>query len=345
MVKQVVSKIKYVLILAAAIGLVWWQLASMTSEQMERFKSALFETNFKIVIPIIFFNLLSHWVRAARWRLLAGPLGHLPKTSNLFCAVLACNMINAAVPRAGEIVKCTMVSRKEKLPLDKLIGTILIERAFDMFCYGVLIVLTLAIEADKVGNYIKEKLGNFSGQEASAIITKLSIAAIVFILAIFVLRYLVRKYPHIPIFSKAKEAIKGVAHGVAAIRHMKGKTMFILLTILMWGLYWIQIYIGFSAMKGLSHLGMSEAFSVLVLTTLAMIVMPGGLGAFPIFVMEALSLYNIDNPLGNAFGWLMWGVSTLLTIAAGVIAMLVFPNLKGAKANDEPGTAETRTAE
>lgn len=340
MVNKILPKLKYLAILAIAVALVWWQLSAMTAEQMARFKIALLSTNYLIVVPILLLNLLSQWVRGARWRLLIEPLGHAPKSSNLFAAVLACNMINAAVPRAGEIVKCTMVSRKEKLPIDKIFGTILIERAFDMFCYGVLILATLLVEAGVVKDYIKEKLGNFSGQAAGAIVLKISIALVLFLSLLYLIKFLVRKYPHIGIFEKIKNAISGVMHGFAAVRHMQRKGLFILLTVLMWGLYWVQIYIGFSAMQGLQHLGVSESFSVLVLTTLAMIVMPGGLGAFPIFVMEALSLYGIDSALGNAFGWLMWGVSTILTLLAGAIAMVAFSLMKGTNANDKPTPEE-----
>lgn len=90
-------------------------------------------------------------------------------------------------------------------------------------------------------------------------------------------------------------------------------------------MYLMQIYIGFSALSATAHLGITEAFSVLSLATLAMIVSPGGIGAFPIAVQEVLLIYNVDN---ISFGWLMWGISTVIIIVFGLISfgLLVYKN-------------------
>ena len=106
---------------------------------------------------------------------------------------------------------------------------------------------------------------------------------------------------------------------------MKRRKLFIAHTVFIWTMYLLQIYIGFSAMDGTSHLGIKAACSVLTLATLAMIATPGGIGSFPIFVMETLLIYNITKPLGEAFGWLLWGVSTSIIIVAGLIALILLP--------------------
>jgi hypothetical protein len=80
-------------------------------------------------------------------------------------------------------------------------------------------------------------------------------------------------------------------------------------------------------MDGTSTLPIEAAFSVLTLATLSMIVTPGGIGSFPIFVMQTLLLYGIHAPLGKAFGWIMWGVSTALIIIVGLISLLIIPSL------------------
>jgi hypothetical protein len=92
-------------------------------------------------------------------------------------------------------------------------------------------------------------------------------------------------------------------------------------------MYLGQIYVGFKGMDGTSTLPIEAAFSVLTLATLSMIVTPGGIGSFPIFVMQTLLLYGIHAPLGKAFGWIMWGVSTSLIIIVGLISLLIIPSL------------------
>jgi hypothetical protein len=87
----------------------------------------------------------------------------------------------------------------------------------------------------------------------------------------------------------------------------------------------MQVYLGFFALSETSHLGMGAAFSVLSLSTLAMIIAPGGIGAFPVAVQQVLLIYNVDN---ISFGWLMWSVSTIIIIIAGILSfgLLIYQN-------------------
>ena len=92
-------------------------------------------------------------------------------------------------------------------------------------------------------------------------------------------------------------------------------------------MYLLEIYIGFQALSATSGLGLGAAFSVLSLATLAMIVAPGGIGAFPVAVQQVLLIYSIDNV---SFGWLMWTVATGIIIVAGLISfgLLIYTNRK-----------------
>jgi hypothetical protein len=90
-------------------------------------------------------------------------------------------------------------------------------------------------------------------------------------------------------------------------------------------MYLLQVYVGFHAMEGTSLLSIKAACSVLALASLAMIITPGGIGSFPLFVMETLLIYGIASPLGKAFGWLIWGVSTGIVIIFGLVCLLIIP--------------------
>ena len=59
-------------------------------------------------------------------------LGYRPRIWNTFFAVMIGYLANMAIPRLGEVLKCTIISKYEKVPVDKLVGTILVERAVDL---------------------------------------------------------------------------------------------------------------------------------------------------------------------------------------------------------------------
>jgi hypothetical protein len=113
--------------------------------------------------------------------------------------------------------------------------------------------------------------------------------------------------------------------GFLTILHLKKRKTFIAHSVFIWACYLSEVYIGFSALDATSSLGITAAFSVLSLATLAMIVSPGGLGAFPIAVQQVLLIYNVDN---ISFGWLMWGVTTAIVIVVGILSfgLLIYQN-------------------
>src|SRR4051812_37244655 len=126
--KRLFSILQYVFFLGGGIFLVWWQLKSMTTAEKTEFYNAFTRANYWLLIPVITMSLLSHLSRSMRWKLLMEPLDYNPKLKNVFAVLMVGYLVNAAIPRLGEIIKCTVLARYEKLKVDKLVGTIIVER-------------------------------------------------------------------------------------------------------------------------------------------------------------------------------------------------------------------------
>lgn len=319
--KKLLSILKYLFFLGIGIFLVWWQFDKMTGIQKTQFRESLQHANYWLLIPVIIMSLLSHFSRAVRWKILIEPLGYKPATSNAFYSVMIGYLANTFVPRAGELLKCSMMSRYEKIPLNKLVGTILLERAFDLICYLVLIIITILIQLRQVSSFLKEKMNKLGENTAtSAFWIKLMFLAIIVLLLIITLRWIFRKYAAHRHILSIKGFHIGLMEGVKTIMHLKKGKWFLAHTLFIWSMYLLQIYVGFSSLSAVSHLTIVHACSVLSLATLGMIVAPGGIGAFPLAVQEVLLVYNIDN---ISFGWLIWGVSTGIIIIGGIISFIL----------------------
>src|SRR5690606_23482059 len=76
--------------------------------------------------------------------------------------------VNQGVPRLGEVVKCTVLSRYEKIPVDKLIGTIILERLIDALTLLFVFGITLAIQPDLYRQIISTFFENGATGEKSA---------------------------------------------------------------------------------------------------------------------------------------------------------------------------------
>lgn len=333
--KKIGIILQYIFFLGGGILLIWWQFHNMTPDQVIKFKLALSNANYKMFVPVIFMALASHISRSVRWKILIAPMGYKPSLFNTFGVIMVGYLANSFVPRLGEILKCTLLAKYEKIPAQKLIGTIVVERVFDFLCYLVFIVITIIIQFKLVGNFVKDELTKII-QNTSGISfwTNLLLIIAGIILVIFILRFLIKKYSSGKFILRLKSFISGLKEGIASIKNLQKRGWFLFHTIFIWSMYLLQIYVGFSAIQEVSHLGLNAACSVLTLATLAMIITPGGIGTFPTAVFLVLGLYNIEASTGEAFGWIMWGATTFIILFFGSLSLiLLFFNNRNTQTN------------
>jgi len=333
--KRLLSILQYVLFLGAGIFLVWWQLKSLTPDQKAASLDAFNKANYWLILPVAIITVLAHLSRAMRWKLLMEPLGYDPAIKNVFAVTIIGYFANAAIPRLGEVLKCTFLARYEHLKADKLVGTIIVERVFDVVCYAIFIAITVLIQIDVVGDFIETQLTQLAVSPGFPLWGKILILLAILGAVLFFIRFLFNKFPKNKIILKINNIVKGIIEGFTSIKNLKHRRSFILHTIFIWAMYLLEIYIAFYAMEGTSHLTIKAGFSVLTMATLAMILTPNGIGSFPFLIQETLLIYGIASALGTAFGWLMWGISTGIVIIAGLIALLLLPYMNKNKVNHE----------
>lgn len=334
--KKILSLLQYLFFLGLGIFLVWWSLGRIPEKDWNDIKNAFLNANYWLAIPVIISLLLSHYSRAIRWKILMEPMGYKPRVSNTYLAVLIGYMANLAVPRLGEVLKCTILARYEKVPADKLVGTIVAERAFDVLCLAIVIAITFFTQVDIIGGYLELKLNEIVQSKADQFTTsRIILLVIILLVLIGGIIFVLRKFSHVGFIRKIRTIMIGVWHGITSVRYLKNKGWFIFHTIFIWSMYLMSVRLGFLAMQETSGYGLKESLSVLTTGSLAMIVpTPGGsMGVYPIFVSETLVLYGLKESLGLAFGWLMWGVQFFQMLVSGFIAIILLPYLNKSKKN------------
>ncbi|NSL86711.1 lysylphosphatidylglycerol synthase transmembrane domain-containing protein [Chitinophaga solisilvae] len=326
MPKTIKNVIKFICFFGIGLLLIWLVTKDLTPQQWDEINTAFRKANYWLVIPAIVIGILSHWFRAIRWKLLMKPLGHQPSTLNTFFAVMVGYLANLALPRLGEVTRCGLLAQYEKIPADKLVGTMIAERAVDMVCLLLLMAITILTQIDVLGAYVNHDIFQPLSRKianANAIQLLLLIAG----LAAFILLalWLLRRFARSKAAQTIKALAKGVMEGILSIGKMEKKGWFILHTILIWSCYLAQVYIGFYCLQETSHLGISAALAVLMIGSIGMIVTPGGIGAYQALVQKALELYGITYVIGYAFGWIIWVVQTLLVIFVGFFSLIALP--------------------
>jgi len=330
------SLLQYLFFLGLGIFLIWWSLGKIERDDWEEIKAAFKRANYWLTLPVVLVLLASHFSRAIRWKILMEPLGYKPSLTNTFLAVLIGYLANLAVPRLGEVLKCTILARYEKVPADKLIGTIVAERAFDIICLVLVFAITIFSQIDVIGDYslqlVKELFASKGGGFSSFKLFGLIAVLLIFVFGSW---FILKRFKHIRFIAKVRSIIKGIWQGLTSVRFVKKKGWFFFHSIFIWFMYLLSVRIGMFAMQETSLFGMKTSLSVLSLGSIGMIVTQGGIGAYPLLVQETMSLYGLGENLGKAFGWLLWLVQFFQILICGFIGLALLPYLNKQKNRDE----------
>lgn len=343
MKKKILGILKYLLFLGLGIFLVWWSVGKIGEKDWIEIRAAFKNVNYLMILPVLGILLLSHFSRAIRWKILMQPLGYYPSSFNTFLAVMVGYLANLALPRLGEVLKCTLLSRYEKIPADKLVGTIVTERAFDLICLAIVLFITIFSQIDIIGSFAADLLYNLvKGKSGRFNPVRIIVIIAVIVTAILLIRYIFHRFAHLSFIKKIKTVGKGIWQGVISVRNVKQKGWFFFHTLLIWVCYLLSIRIGFYAMEQTALYGIKVSLSVLTMGSLGMIATQGGIGAYPLLVQETMMLYGLTENLGKAFGWLLWLVQFFMVIVFGFISLGLLPVINRNKISDEKSRLYTK---
>lgn len=324
--KKWFSILQYLFFLGLGLFLVWWSMQQIPPEKWGDFKKSLQNANYWLLIPVFLILTASHFIRSLRWKILMKPMGYTPRTPNVFFAVMVGYLANLAVPRLGELLKCTLLAKYEKVPADKLVGTILVERAFDVISLGLVFVIALISQFDVVGEYAGQLLRHlFKTDQADIPFFKIGIVVFILIFISIGTIVIIKKLPHNKIVSVFSKIIAGVWEGLSSIRQLEQKGLFIIYSVLIWGLYILGTWIGLYATAGTSSLGIAAAVSALAFGSIGMIITPGGIGAYAYFIAKVLEKNGVGFELGFANGTLQWFAQFIIVLIVGFISLGLLP--------------------
>ena len=285
------------------------------------FKEYFTKINYLWVFVGIFLGALSHISRSYRWKFLIEPLGYKLGFINSVLTVFSAYLINYTVPRAGDIARGTMISKYENIPFEKAIGTIVAERAVDVLCILIIILIGLIIEFDKISN----KLIDFVEEsDFSTVLLSLLIAVIVTATVYFVIK-------RFKFYKKIKSFLSGLIDGITIIFKMKNRNQFIFHSIFIWLMYVLMFYFTSKAFVDLNQVTFFQLTISFTLAALSIMLSNGGIGIYPLAVEESLGWYGVQSATGLAFGWVMWLSQTLMVVIFGGLSLFVLPFINRSK--------------
>ncbi|MCU4155132.1 flippase-like domain-containing protein [Carboxylicivirga sp. A043] len=290
------------------------------------------DVDYKWIALSIALGLLSHVSRALRWQMLIEPIEKKPGLVNTFCAVMTGYLANLVFPRMGEVSRCGVLSKYERLSFTRVVGTVVAERLTDLFMLILIMIAVLTLQFDFLGGFLLKTLKLDSVGEI--FLSPLFYGLITLVgVSIFLVKRYAKQYRALMFL---KNLMAKFTEGVSSIRKIENKPLFIFHTLFIWTMYFLMIYVCFYSMPATSSLGIDAGITILLTGSLGMIApVQGGIGAWHFMVIATLKLYGIPSDEGGVFALLVHAAQNLMIIGAGLLAFGALPIINGTKNGKE----------
>jgi uncharacterized protein (TIRG00374 family) len=324
--KTLFQILKIAAFLALGILLLYFAFRGVAFDELAKI---LQKVNFWWIGLSLLFAFISFFSRARRWMLLIEPLGFKPSFKNTYHSLMVGYISNFALPRLGELTRCVTLGNREKIPVDSLIGTVIVERVVDLLMLMLILLVLLFSWMDKFGAFFGEQVYGPLQQKFTEVFggtLMLWLILAVSILLIILLIYLFRKkLARFSLIRKIKDILIGVLGGLKTIYRMKRKWEFLLHSVLIWSLYIMMTWVVVFALEELSGLSFIDCMFLLVIGGLGMSApVTAGFGAYHWITSRGLMfVYDFSLETGSAYAILAHESNSLLTILLGAISYIV----------------------
>jgi glycosyltransferase 2 family protein len=328
--QQFISAFKVIILLSAAIALLVFAFRGMDIEKMT---DSILNARYSWIFLSLIFGLLAFMSRAKRWSLIIEPMGYRPRIHIVFYTMMIGYLANFAIPRIGEVSRCTALAQKEKIPFNILFGTVIAERLIDAIMLAASFGLAVSLEFNLLGMFFYEKI-------IAPVLEKITfstgtfallVGVIIFIIAAYIIFRLTKKYN---LFSKTTPRLSGflseLAQGMKSVFKIKNKAEFVMHTLFIWTMYFLMAYVCFFSLDATAALGVKEGIFTLALGGIGMAApVQGGFGVYHLLMQQGLTLFDILPEDGLSYATLVHTSQTLLTVFLGSLCLgLLFLSTK-----------------
>ena len=307
--------LRYTIFLGVGAFFVYLAFGNMDKEKT---LDAISKADLRWPILAMVAGLVSAISRAFRWQILAEPLGYKTRVSTAFHGIMVGYLVNFAIPRGGEVARAAIVSQTDKIPITKMIGTIVAERLIDLLFMGIVLLLAIFSQLET----LKEFLDILPKTDEKGGVSLIQIGLIG--MAVFGVVFLIfrKKIQKLSIYKKVVDLIKGFLEGIKGLLKIKKPILFTVHSIIIWLMFYLMVYVCFFSFEGTSHLGPEAGLTVLVLSTVAVLIpAPGGIGTFHYFIPFGLILYGVtEEETRSAYAIVAHASQMIMFIGVGAIS-------------------------
>lgn len=278
---------------------------------------------YDILLFSLLFGLGGNVFRGLRWGLLIDSLGERVKRKNVVLAVLGNYAINLVLPRVGEVWRCGVTAKYEKVAFTKLVGTMLVDRVMDTVVVGLAATITFSLNLSFFSNYFSnhpEMVDGFYGM-FSSVWMYLGLLLLITVIWVFF-----KRWGHLPFVRKVKEAILNIWEGIKSLWKIKYKVRFVFQTLMIWVCYFLYFYITFYAFDFTADLGIRIGLIAFIMSSIGVAVpVQGGIGVWHFMVISTLVSFGVSETDAGAFALVVYTIQTIWVVITGLFGVFALP--------------------
>lgn len=259
--------------------------------------------------------------RGLRWNMLIEPLGMRASTANCIHAVNFAYFANTFVPRSGELARCVALNQTDSIPVEKLFGTVIMERIIDSVMLLGIMLIAVGTHLDAFRNMLAQaEAGEGSEGSSGSLWPYVLVGLAAGLVAFLLLRPRLRNYAF---YRRLESFAKGLLDGLKSVFSMKNKGLFIGHTLFIWLMYFFMAYLVAFSLEATSNLSMSDGLFIVVAGGLGMVFpSPGGTGSYQFAVKLAFIALGFSGETGLQFATIVWVTQTAMILITGLFAAL-----------------------
>jgi len=287
-----------------------------TSEERLLIWSYIKSAKIKFVIAAMMFGAFADVIRGLRWRFLAKASGHSSNPLVSIASVFMCYSSNLIITRSGEILRATVLSGYNKIPLGKTFGTIAAERVIDMTISFIILILIWILQYEAIiESFFDDDFFFYIERNISYIIGL--VLAILIITSIVLVK-----------INSVKKFFLSIVEGLLSLAKLnRDFPLFILSTLAIWAFYFTAFYMIKFSIVEFSIIPTELIFPAFVVSVFSISLSNHGLGVYPLAISLFLLEFNINAEIGLAYGWLAWSCQAIITLIFGGLSFFVLPLL------------------
>ena len=313
--KKTSKTLWYVVFLALGVALLWFSFRNIDLSQLwTDIKSA----NYSWMLLSLACLAISLFFRALRWNIQIEALGYKTRASSTYGAVLIAYLANCIFPRLGEVVRCSVLKRKENIPFDKTLGSVISERIIDLLVLFTLAFLVIVFQWKLLGSLITSWMMPLLNKLINNVLLGIIVILAGIVCIVLLIRIIKRN-------KKIASLWHGFIDGIKSVITMKHKWRFVLYTLGVWGFYVFMTWLPFYMLPETSNLGVVEAITLLGIATLGFVApVPGGIGTYHFIAITLLSgFYGISEQVAGSFAAINHGSQMVFYLITGILAYVV----------------------